>query len=398
MVSSLVSDNRIALGTDGTARTVPMPVAEEYHHQQFCQIWSFSGTLVGRSSGAPAGRLVPEATTGFRDMVKNGERLRVYSIVNQDLGVQVMVGDNLAVRDRLVRDVIEGFLLPAVVILPVMAVLIWFATAQGLAPLDRLANQLAGRKVTDLGELPLGPNPPREIRPVIGALNDLFGRLAIARTRERDFISYAAHELKTPLAGLKMQAQLARRVEDPAARDHALEAIETSVTRTDRMVRQLLDLARVDQRSQAPGPVDPGAVARQIMAELTDLADRRGVRLDIQANGQAIPAKADAFLLAVALRNLIENAIQATPKGGRVTLAVTPDANGIALDLHDGGSGLPPDLLGRATEKFVKGAQSDSSGSGLGLAIASDALDALGATLRFEMRNDGHHTQVFLPA
>lgn len=396
MVSSLVSKNQISLNTHDPAQ-ISLPADAQYQHQQFCQIWSFSGELVGRSQGAPAERLLPAEDTGFRNITQNGERLRVFAIVNRDLGGQVMVGDSLAMRDKLVHDVVAGFLWPALVILPVMAALIWFATARGLAPLDQLARQLEGRKVSDLGALPEGPSPPREIRPVTRALNDLLHRLAIARSRERDFISYAAHELKTPLAGLKMQAHVARRAEDDATRDHALAAIERSVTRTDRMVRQLLDLARVEQRKGETAGTDPGAVARQTLADLTDLADRRGVALRLDLPEERHEIASDEFLLTLALRNLIENAIQATPSGGEVRLALSLDGSRCTFDLRDGGTGLPEAIRARATEKFVKGTQFDDSGSGLGLAIATDALETLGGELRFEMLPDGHHTRIALP-
>src|SRR5690606_33373767 len=175
----------------------------------------------------------------------DGERWRVYAVVNPSLGVRVLVGDSLEIRERLIGDVIKGLLLPAIVIFPVLAALIWLSVGRGLAPLTRIAEGLAGRSALELHPVEDG-SVPREVRPVIRAMNSLFGRVAEARDRERSFTAYAAHELKTPLAGLKTQAQIALRTDDPNVKRDALSHISTSVDRTSRMVRQLIDLAAVD--------------------------------------------------------------------------------------------------------------------------------------------------------
>ena len=145
---------------------------------------------------------------------------------------------------------VKGLLLPAIVILPLLAALIWLSVGRGLAPLNRIAASLSARDATELHPLDEAP-APREIRPMIAALNKLFRRVGEARERERNFTAYAAHELKTPLAGLKTQAQIAIRSEDRDAQRQALGHILTSVDRTNRMVRQLIDMAIVDSSDRA---------------------------------------------------------------------------------------------------------------------------------------------------
>ena len=395
MVSSLVSKNQITLNRDDPAQ-ISLPESADYEHQQFCQIWSFTNGLVGRSTGAPLGQLVPANATGFRDIIRDGKALRVYTIVDQELGGQVTVGDSLALRDRLVRDVIAGFLWPALVILPVIWGLIWLAITTGLSPLARLARELEARRSEDLTALPKTTTHPQEIRPVAAALDDLLARLAASRARERDFIAFAAHEMKTPLAGLKTQAHIARRTEDVAVRDHALEAISASVDRTARMVHQLLALAQVESRDSRVVPNDLEGLLAQVLGDLADAADRRTIALALDTGGQRVEIPGDPFLLTIAFRNLIENAIQAGPPGSDVLVHVGRTASGAVVDIRDAGPGLPPLIARNAHEKFVKGSAADPTGSGLGLAIATDALKATGGEMRFEMQVDGHHTIVTL--
>jgi two-component system sensor histidine kinase QseC len=335
--------------------------------------------------------------TGFRTSTRDGQARRVYTIVEPGLGGQVTVGDSQAIRDQLVRDVIAGFLWPALVVLPVIWGLIWLSITTGLAPLARFARDLEARRTDDLGALPEPKLRPREIRPLAGALNDLLARLARARAQERDFIAYAAHEMKTPLAGLKTQAHIASRAQDQATRARALEAISTSVDRTDRMVHQLLDLAQVDSRETRLAPIALQTLLRQVLGDLAEVADRRQLHLALELPTQPVTLASDPFLLAMALRNLIENAIQASPKGSGVLVRVSDTGADALIDIRDSGPGLPPAIAQQAQEKFVKGNNVDPSGSGLGLAIATDAMTAVHGAIRFEQQADGHHTIMTLP-
>ncbi len=384
MVSSLMSGQRIAVAQAGGAPiSVPMPAVEGYNRQLSCQIWSLDGVMVGRSNGAPDAVLTDAAAEGYSRSTVDGEPWHVYSVINRDLGVRVMVGDSLAVRDRLVRDVLAGLLLPVAMILPILALLIWVSVARGLAPLDRLAATLRARSPSDLSPLPAGPEP-QEIRPVRRALDTLFARLAAARDVERDFTTYAAHELKTPLAGLRTQAQVIRLSDDPKVQARALAAIEKSVDRTDRMVRQLLELAAVDRSDVATEPTDPGRLMAETVDDLAVLAEARGVTVQILAPDIGGPLGTNPFLLRAALRNVVENAIHASPVGGRVTVALQRQGTDIELVVRDHGQGIPPDLRDRASERFTRGQAGGPNGSGLGLSIVASAMERLGGEVIFD--------------
>ncbi|MGI3167678.1 ATP-binding protein [Pseudooceanicola sp. C21-150M6] len=380
MVSSLLTDHRIAVAAAGDAPVaVPLPEAEGYSRQLSCQIWSLDGALVGRSQGAPDTRLSDMATEGFSVSTVEGEPWRVFSVLNPEMGLRVMVGDSLAVRDRLVRDVIEGLLLPAAVMLPALALLIWFGLSRGLAPLDRMAESLRARSPQDLSPLP-GP-VPSEIRPVRQALNALMSRVGAARDAERDFTTFAAHELKTPLAGLRAQAQVLRMSDDPEVRGAAIENITRSVDRTDRMVRQLLELARIDRAERVGADCDPARIIEEVLQDLATLAQVRRVRFDVTADaGRTIVT--DAFLLRTALRNVVENAVQASPDGATVRLSLSRDP--LEITVSDTGPGIPDTLRDRATERFTRGPTGGPEGSGLGLAIVASAMERLDGSVQFD--------------
>jgi len=393
MVSSLITDHQIdpaAAANAATANAPPPPFEEargSYSRQLSCQIWSLQGSLVSRSESAPATSLASH-TDGFEETEIDGERWRVYAVVNPTLGVRVLVGDSLEIRDRLIGDVIKGLLVPGVVILPILAGLIWLSVGRGLAPLTRVAEGLAGRSAAELHPVDAG-SVPREVRPVIRALNSLFGRVAEARDRERSFTAYAAHELKTPLAGLKTQAQIALRTDDPAIQREALSRISTSVDRTSRMVRQLIDLAAVDasQGIANDEEVDIAVLIAEVAAELEMQLAANEVYVAIELTDQAPPPniiRGDRILVRLAIRNLLENAIQHSPKGGEVRCRVLARYDVVCVDILDQGPGIPQADEKRVTERFFRGSKAQGHGSGLGLSIVRMALDRLGGTLTFE--------------
>lgn len=395
MVSSLISDGRVELAQGGGAAPVPVSPGGGYERRLSCQIWALDGGLVGQSRGAPAARLAGAGDQGYSTSTVEGERWRVYTVVNEDLGVRIMAGDAQAVRDGLVRDVIGGLLLPAAVMLPLLAALIWGAVSRGLAPLDRLAETLRLRRPDDLAPLPAGPVPP-EVMPVRDALNALFQRVEKTRETERDFTAFAAHELKTPLAGLRIQAQIARMAPDAPTREEALREIETSVERTDRLVRQLLELTAVETAEDPGTPTGLAQVLDDVLTELEPLARRRGVTI----NEPDVPDAALSlrrFLLHAALRNVIENAILASPKGSAIRIGARCTEGACRLSVIDAGPGIPDDIRARATDCFVRGRGASIVGSGLGLSIVAAAMERLGGTLEIPPRDGGQAVILHLP-
>lgn len=352
-----------------------------YERQLSCQIWSLDGQLLARSSGAPEEALSAPAQ-GFSSRVVGGEDWRVFTIIDAEKGVRVMVGDRVGLRDRLVRDLVAGLLAPAVLIAPLLAVLIWASLARGLAPLSRLAGEIAARDGEDMRPVAV-VHSPSEVRPLLDALNSLFAKVEAARQHERDLTAFAAHELRTPLAGLKTQAQIALAAPDAAIRDDALRQILVSVERSARLVRQLLALARLES-APAQKPPEEAVNVAQALREIVHQPPP-GIRVEIEPPLDDLPLKADRETLHLVLRNLHENALQHVSTPGRIRWRRLPD--GVCIE--DDGPGIPMDELPRVTERFFRGRNKSLTGSGLGLIIATLAAVRMGARLELANRGDG---------
>lgn len=388
MVGSLVTSGEIALTAraDDTPASVPLPevVHAGYERQLSCQIWSFDGRLIGRSSGAPQAELSNEAN-GFSEREVGGEPWRVYAFTDRDKGVRVLVGDRLGLRDRLVTDLVRGLLMPTAFMVPLLAFLIWASVGRGLLPLRRLTLGLKMRGPEDLSPISVG-TPPSEIRPVIEALNALFAKVVAAREHERSLTAFAAHELRTPLAGLRTQVQVALAAKDPELREGALKQILVAVDRTSRLIRQLLAMSALDATAQ-DGEVQDivvGPAIEEVIAGLSKVNAR--VDIDQALYHTTIQMSRELFHLAV--RNLHENALQHSPEGGLIRWFLDDAASPVAIAVEDEGPGIPEDEIGLVTARFFRGRNRSAVGSGLGLAIVEAALERAKATFVLRNRKD----------
>ncbi|MEI4485214.1 ATP-binding protein [Frigidibacter sp. MR17.14] len=397
MVSSLLSDQKIEVVT--AVRAVAAQTAEfpeeggTYVHQLSCQIWGLDGRRVAGSGNAPDLPLTG-TRTGFSISEVGGVSWRVFSVVNEERGVRVMVGDSIAIRDRLVRDVTTGLILPAALILPALALLIWVSLGKGMAPLAHMADALRLRSATDLG--PITQLSPREIEPIRDALNSLFDRVSQARDREQAFTAYAAHELKTPLAGLKLQAQIAVAAPEASIRDRALAQILAGVDRTDRLARQLLDMAAVDAET-LPTHLPPtrlSAIIDDTIADTAALWRGREIRIEVDVSTDTVVSGAHRFLLFSAIRNLLENAVNASPKGEVVTIHADMRVSEAVLAVSDRGPGIPAADRATVVERFFR--SGPGSGSGLGLSIVSCAIQRIGGSLILSERPGGGEVVLLL--
>ena len=383
MVSSLASANPAITTGDGLSSA---NADKNYDRQLSCQIWSFDGRLVARSSEAPDDSLSPQRD-GLTDQLVNGERWRVFAISDTVKNIRVLVGDRLGLRERLVTDLIRGLLWPAIFILPLLGLLTWRILGRGLRPLQTMATDLKRRHIEDLRALDTSRSPP-ELIPLVTSLNNLFARVAVARQRERDFTAFAAHELRTPIAGLKVQAQVALATNDPGAREKALRNIVVSVDRTSRLVRQLLAIASLDSAT---------VVVRHDVVDLRQLIDdvvsavprRSDMSVEIGSGFDEISMRTNRDLLTIALRNLYENAVNHVGTPGRIVWTATEVERNVTIILEDDGPGISEKDMVHVRTRFYRGHHKDHSGSGLGLSIVENALAKLDATLHLENKEDG---------
>jgi len=386
MVQSLVANSDGAGSRKTQTDPAVIPEQASYERQLSCQIWSLDGSLVARSSGAPNERL-SDHPNGFSERVVDGETWRVYAVEDATKGIRVMVGDRLGLRERLVTDLIKGLLAPTLFIIPLLGLLIWTSLGRGLRPLQNMAEELQKRDAEDMRAID-SRHAPREIRPVVGALNKLFEKVDAARRHEREVTAFAAHELRTPLAGLKTQAQIAMTAGDPAIKAGALQQILVSVDRTSRLVRQLLAVARLDARADTErnDHVNIGQMLEDVAAALHPTSDQIRVILDPALHQTSL--RTNLELLTVALRNLYENALQHMPNGGTARWSVQKGSGRLLIALEDEGPGIPDEELSHVANRFFRGRHRSTSGSGLGLAIVELALRRLNASLTLKNRSD----------
>jgi two-component system sensor histidine kinase QseC len=328
------------------------------------------GRLVLRSANAPAQPLVAadeKFTSGLRSVRVDGAAWRVFAAHGAERDVLVYVGEQAASRTSILWAVLRGTAWPMLLALPVLALVVWIALRHGTAPLRALGRALTQRPAHALQPLAL-TDTPREVQVLMDALNGLLTRIAMLLDAERRFTADAAHELRTPIAAIRAQAQVALEETDDALRRHALQATLWGCDRATRLVEQLLTLTRLDAESApALGRVDLAGLARGVVAALAPQAVAKRQTLQLDAP-EPCSVAGDETLIAVLLRNLVDNAIRYSPANARVHVGLRRDGATASLRVEDSGPGLPDRDLQRLGERFFR-AGSQEHGSGLGWSI-----------------------------
>ena len=351
------------------------------------QIWRIDGRSVYASRAHKA--LPAQAVLGLAEVKVDGQRWRSFAVAARDKVIQV--AQPVRIRQGLAADAALRGVLPLLLAAPLLAAALWWLISLSLRPLARVARQVAQQDAGTLQPLP-AVDLPDEVAPLVAALNALLVRLGQAWAGQRAFVADVAHELRSPLTALKLQAQVLQRLDragaDAATRRAALDALVAGVDRAGRLVEQLLTLARHEpgaaphQPAATPQAVDLPALLRQVLADsAAPLAAARGSQIKLEAD-EAIHVPGDAAALAVLVRNLVDNALRYSPPGGQVLLRLAGTPAGPLLTVDDSGPGIPPAERERVFERFVRGAASaEASGSGLGLAIVLSIARRHGASV-----------------
>lgn len=344
------------------------------------QVWDRDGVKLYFSR--PHVVLPNRALLGYATVDSGEGSWRVFSI--QQRGFTIQVAQPMSIRNRLAAASALRTMSPFLLLLPLLGVLVWFSVGRELRSLETVARAVGRRTAFTLDPLSEG-GLPDEVRPLVGALNELLVRLGRALDVQRDFVADAAHELRTPLAALRLQIQLAERAASDAERASAFATVSSGLNRATHVVEQLLTLARQDPDAaeRAAVPVELAALARQVVAERLPVAEARAVDLGV-TRAEALNVVADAEGLKIMLSNLIDNAVRHAPQGGRVDVAVYRDKGCAVLEVVDNGPGIPAAERERVFDRFYRRPGNDISGSGLGLAIVRNIADRHHARVTLE--------------
>ena len=364
------------------------PQLHRYARRVAFQVWERGEILRVHSANAPDRRLSPKSE-GFDDVTVGGERWRVFSSYDHGHKFLVQVGEARSARDAITLAVARGLAAPLVVALPVLGIVLWIAVTLGLRPLGAVGHAVAQRDHANLTPLD-GRAIPREVAPLVASLNALFGRVRASMEHERRFTADAAHELRTPIAGLRAQAEVALGANDAGERRRALEGVIAGCDRAAHLVEQLLTLARLDPARQAGAPpnADLAAIAREVGATHAQAALERGLELSVEAPASVLVAIEPA-LLHILLRNLVDNAVRYAAGVGREVRIEVAEGDHPVCRVIDDGPGVAPGERDRLGERFHRGEDMVAPGSGLGLSIVQRIAGLCGASVAFDTAPGG---------
>lgn len=370
----------------------PLPVRRggnlDEEEDYLIQLWTRGGEL--HYSSLPQVALPLQTRSGFEKRRFQDRAWRSYRADNPEFSVQVAQPERA--RRGIMRETAGKILLPLALQIPLLAVLGWLAVRRGLRPLDTLSAAIAQRRPAALAPLPAG-ELPRELQPLVQALNELLQRLQTALQQQRDFIADAAHELRTPLGALQLQLDLLQRAHTPAEREQSLAALAAGIRRSTHLVQQLLLAVRSEQPAPAQDDAALERVAAAVVEELLPLARHRGIDLGC-TRVEAARARAAAADVHTLLTNLVDNAIRYTPAQGRVDVAVYAEGESAVLEVSDSGAGIPAGERVRVFDRFYRVPGTAAEGSGLGLAIVRAIAERNAAQLDLGDNPTGTGTRV----
>lgn len=354
------------------------PSGDPGNDDMVVQVWTPDGIQVFRSISRA--ELPQRAVLGFSTVRAKGTTYRVFSVQTSNQTVQI--AQDMAVRKRMAGALALRTVGPIALMAPVLMLVVWWVVSGSLAPVSRVRRQVATRQADDLSPVSEA-DLPDEVKPLVQELNLLFGRVRNAFDAQQHFVADAAHELRSPLAALKLQVLSLERAENEQARAVAIGRLTAGIERATRLVEQLLVLARQEASEVKLEPVQLTELAKRTLADLAGAAQARQIDLGLQhADDVTVQGKGDALL--VMLRNLLDNAIKYTPQGGTVDLSLHNMDKGVTLTVEDSGPGISPEERERVFSRFYRVPGSEAGGSGLGLAIIKAIAERHGAVLTLD--------------
>ncbi len=330
--------------------------------------------------------LDPDLAPGIHTVRNGADDLRVFVLHKRD-GGRTIAAQSTAARDEIAVSSALRTLVPLLILLPVLVWLVVSVVRNQLAPIARISKELELQRSDHPGGVPTD-GLPAEIVPFVHAINRTFARIEQMIGRQRRFIADAAHELRSPLAALSLQAQNLLQASSLDTMRERGVTLQTGVDRACRLTEQLLSLARTQEGANDFKDVDVSAMARESIAQYLPLAEARGIDLGLDESGP-LSMHASFDSLRLIMRNGLDNALKFTPDGGEVTLRLIAGCDEDVIEIVDNGPGIPSEERERVVDAFYRLPESPGEGSGLGLAIAREAADRLGGELSLHGRRDG---------
>lgn len=358
------------------------------------QLWDGDGKLLLSSEKTPTVPLISKP--GLSDKIINGQKWRTYTIYASQRGVILVLAEQYAARHTMIHDMLVSDTYLTLLIYPLSGIFIWLIIGSGLKSIRFFAKEMAERAVDHLDPVDLN-EVPVEISPLVDELNKLFLRLQQAFEREQRFAADAAHELHTPLAALKTQAQVALKTTDPQECYMHLKQVIASVDRCSHVIQQLLTLCRLSPETIMPEhftQVNLSRIAAEVIAQLAPQAILKQIEIELIAKDSDSKLLGNTMGLHVLIRNLVDNAIRYTPTGGVIKVLILNKSDAIILQVIDNGPGIPDKLRARVFERFFRVLGTNAQGSGLGLAIVEQIAKLHKGSITLETPEKGTGLQI----
>lgn len=372
------------------------PYGHEFERNLYFQLLNDHGALLLRSPSAPEQPLVSLAR-GFDMVEKDKHQWRTFTLYNEGEHTWLVVAERDDERGELASKIATLTVLPLLLTLPCLLLLLWWLISKGLMPLRHLAQAISERHPANLSPLNLKKSA-QELTPLTNEINRLMLTLADTLEREKQFTNEAAHELRTPLAVLRIHTENALAASDDGCRQRSLNKVLLALDRSDRLLRQLLTLARIDnQQGVELSPIELTGLLQSSLANLAPLALKKDQQLALHGQGP-YPVFGQTVLLDLLFSNLIDNALRYTQAQGEISVTLSTDGNHVAVCIADNGPGIPKALLPRLSERFFRVNPQQGDGVGLGMAIVARITQLHSGQFDIQLRpSGGLAVTVYLP-
>jgi two-component system sensor histidine kinase QseC len=376
----LAMGNQLAMNED----------ADDYAEAHMFRAWKDGKIRVFSSTAFPEN--VPEQRVGFTDITYENEAWRVYSLPIPQTSIVMEVGEKRALRETLVSNIMLNLFFPLLILVPIIAFLIWFGINSGLSTIHGLVRQIRSRSPDDLSVIPID-TLPRDLSPLGRSINQLLDKLDRSLTAERRFADHAAHQLRTPQAGLKLLLQMLGNAESEKERKSIISDLVASNDKAMHLIEQLLRAARVSHQPMQLKGVSLYNTAASVVAELGNIITQKQLDVSLEGN-EAAEVSADEPLLRLLISNLIDNAVKYTPQGGTIKVLITPENESWLLSITDSGPGIAAQHREIVFQRFYRADTPGAEGAGLGLAIVSDIVERFSANIALNIPESGKGLRV----